>query len=187
MEPSHGVPALSSAPPPEFQKDRRRWAILVLFSLFSFSNAIQWINYSTVVDETKQYFGVSSFQVNMLSMIYTIVYPIGSPLTINVFERMGLKLNLIVGASLNLAGCMLKLLAAITEAGYGLLFVSQTINAAAQLFILSIPPLMSTVWFTADERTLATSIAANANNIGVATGLLLPPLVVGSGGSESDL
>ena len=162
-----------------FTADRKRWLILALFSSFSFCNATQWICYSPVVDEAKASFNMTSFQVNFLSMIFTIVYPLGSYATCHTLDRLGLKMNLIIGNVLNVMGAGLKVVAGFAAPSFGLLFVAQTINAIAQLFILSVPPFLAAQWFPSKERTLATSIAAMSNNIGVACALLLPPIIVG--------
>jgi predicted MFS family arabinose efflux permease len=44
--------------------------------------------------------------------------------------------------------------------------------------MLSIPPRLAVAWFPEDEINVATSIAVSANNLGIAAGCALTPLVV---------
>lgn len=48
--------------------------MLVLFVLYSASNAMQWIQYSIIANIVMHYYSVSSFLINMTSMIYMITY-----------------------------------------------------------------------------------------------------------------
>lgn len=51
-----------------------RWFILMIFVLYSASNAMQWTEY-TIIDQTVcRFYGVSRFYVNMTSIIYMITY-----------------------------------------------------------------------------------------------------------------
>lgn len=53
---------------------KRRWVILMIFVLYSASNAMQWIQYSIIANIIMVYYDVSSFSVDMTSMIYMITY-----------------------------------------------------------------------------------------------------------------
>lgn len=177
--------AVGGNPSPQtFSPDWRRWVVLVVFSLFSFSNAVQWIFFSTVVNETEEYFNVSSFQVNMLAMIYAIVFALVGVFGSLILERFGLKRSLIMGNTTNVLGAALRLMAPFVAPNFAMIFTAQFVNCLSQPFILPIPPLIAAEWFPASERTIATSIAAMANNMGVAAGMLLPPIFMEHAGSN---
>ena len=53
---------------------RRRWFILILFVVYSMSNAMQWIQYSIIANIVTKYYKVSSFAVDWTSMIYMVTY-----------------------------------------------------------------------------------------------------------------
>ena len=57
---------------------------------------------------------------------------------------------------------------------------------ASQPFFANAPPLLSVIWFGEDERVLATTIACNANVLGIAGAYLLAPLVVGENANDRD-
>jgi FLVCR family feline leukemia virus subgroup C receptor-related protein len=53
---------------------KRRWLVLVLFVLYSMSNAMQWIQYSIIANVVIKYYGVASSWVDWTSMVYMIFY-----------------------------------------------------------------------------------------------------------------
>lgn len=57
-----------------------RWIILFLFANYSASNSYQWIQYSITPDEIMNFFQINGTQLDMLSVIYMIVYiPLRTP------------------------------------------------------------------------------------------------------------
>ena len=97
-----------SEPEEPLQLYPRRWAVLVLFSLLSFSNAMLWITFSPISSIVGDWYDQSDFMVNCLSMVYMAIY---IPLVFAsswVFDRQGgLRIGTILGALLNAAGaCM---------------------------------------------------------------------------------
>lgn len=59
--------------------------------------------------------------------------------------------------------------------GFPIALTGQSIAAVAQTFILAIPPKVAANWFPNTERTLATSIAAIFNQLGIAGGFYMSP------------
>lgn len=53
--------------------------------------------------------------------------------------------------------------------------------------MLSIPPQLAVAWFPENEINVATSIAVSANNLGIAAGCALTPLVVKQATRETDI
>lgn len=53
---------------------KRRWLILIIFVLYSASNSMQWIQYSIIANIVTMYYNVSTFSVDMTSMIFMITY-----------------------------------------------------------------------------------------------------------------
>lgn len=158
--------------------DKNRWLVLILFSIFSFTNAVQWVTYAPIANDVKDFFGLSTYQLNMLSMVYMIVFVVGAFFTCTTFERWGVRKGVLIGSGLNALGSLLKFAPGLQHPGYTLLIVPQTINSFAQLFVLSTPPLIAAQYFPAHKRAFATAVAATANSLGNACALLVPPLVV---------
>jgi hypothetical protein len=53
---------------------KRRWLILLIFVLYSMSNAMQWIQYSIISNIVTRYYAVDSYAISWTSMIYMITY-----------------------------------------------------------------------------------------------------------------
>lgn len=164
--------------------DPQRWAVLLIFCVYSASNAIQWITYAPIATAVKEFFHLTTNQLNWLSSVYMIVFAVGAYLTCTTFERWGVRRGVLVGCSLNALGSILKLAPGIQVPQYTVLIVSQTLNSVAQLFVLSTPPLIAAQYFAPQHRAFATAIAATANNVGNAIALFTPPLIVRKGVSR---
>ncbi|GET88098.1 hypothetical protein, conserved [Leishmania tarentolae] len=162
------------------QGDPWRWAVLALFCLFSASNAIQWITYSSIATATRAFFNLTTNELNMLSSVYMIVFVVGAYFTCTTFERWGVRLGVLVGCGLNAMGSILKVAPGLQKPCYLTLMVPQILNSIAQLFVLSTPPLIAAQYFAPHQRTFATAIAATANSLGNAIALFAPPLIVRS-------
>jgi MFS family permease len=158
--------------------DKKRWIVLAVFSCFSASNAIQYASFGPVVDQAKSEFSMRAIEVNALSLSYGSSYALLGFLGCGTLERLGLTKNLFIGNVLNVIGALLKFVAPLAVPHFWILMIAQIFNAFAQLFMLSVPPLLASQWFPTTERTVATAIASMANNVGTALGMILPPLIV---------
>ena len=49
--------------------------IVALFCFLSFSNGMQWVTFAPIATRFKEVYKLSTFKVNLFSMIYMIVYP----------------------------------------------------------------------------------------------------------------
>ena len=69
--PSSGESVLAQ---PGWRVYRRRWAILLLFCLYSMTNAFQWIQYAIINNIVARYWDVSAATIDWLSMVYMVAY-----------------------------------------------------------------------------------------------------------------
>ncbi|KAI8986581.1 major facilitator superfamily domain-containing protein [Pilobolus umbonatus] len=177
-------------------KHNWRWFILLTFSLYSFSNSLMWITFAPCLYLFTQYYFQSQSTytlnaINSLSSVYMLIYPIAISFTFKYFEDKkdqeqstyypsnGLRKGIMIGIVLNTAAGGIRYLGAIPSLyGFILLFTGQTIAAIAQVFMLSIPPRLAVAWFPENEINLATAIAVSANNLGIAAGCALTPLMI---------
>jgi hypothetical protein len=60
--------------PNPYKLYKRRWLILLIFVLYSMSNAMQWIQYSIISNIITRFYSVDSYAVSWTSMIYMISY-----------------------------------------------------------------------------------------------------------------
>uniref|UniRef100_UPI00398EE403 choline/ethanolamine transporter flvcr2a isoform X2 n=1 Tax=Pristiophorus japonicus TaxID=55135 RepID=UPI00398EE403 len=156
---------------------RRRWVIVILFSCYSLCNAFQWIQYSIINNVVMKYYNVASFTIDWLAMIYFVVYiPIIFPVTW-LLDKKGLRVIALCGCGLNCCGAWIKI-ASVRPDLFAVTFFGQTVCGIAQVFILGMPSRIASVWFGSHEVSTACSIAVFGNQLGVAVGFLVPPILV---------
>uniref|UniRef100_A0A4W3INA9 Choline/ethanolamine transporter FLVCR1 n=1 Tax=Callorhinchus milii TaxID=7868 RepID=A0A4W3INA9_CALMI len=156
---------------------RRRWALLLLFSCYSLCNAFQWIQYGIINNIIMKYYSVDSFTIDWLAMIYFLAYiPLIFPVTW-LLDKRGLRVIALCGAGLNCCGAWIKI-ASVRPDLFAVTFLGQTVCGVAQVFILGMPSRIASVWFGSKEVSTACSIGVFGNQLGVAIGFLLPPMLV---------
>ncbi|KAK9307252.1 hypothetical protein QLX08_002293 [Tetragonisca angustula] len=156
---------------------KRRWLILMIFVLYSASNAMQWIQYSIIANIVMAYYNVSSFLVDMTSMIYMITYiPFIFPASY-LLDRFGLRFAALAGAIGTTFGSWIKVFS-VSPDRFWITFLGQSLVALSQTFILSVPARLAAVWFGPDQVSSACSIGVFGNQLGIAIGFLFPPMLV---------
>ncbi|KAL7872190.1 hypothetical protein SRHO_G00071730 [Serrasalmus rhombeus] len=155
----------------------RRFVVLTVFSLYSLVNAFQWIQYSIIANIFMHYYSVSSVMVDWLSVVYMVAYvPLIFPATW-LLDRKGLRVTALLGAGLNCVGAWLKC-ASVGPHLFWVTMVAQIVCSVAQVFILGLPSRIASVWFGPKEVSTACATAVLGNQLGVAIGFLLPPVLV---------
>ncbi|XP_077516081.1 choline/ethanolamine transporter flvcr2a-like isoform X3 [Amblyomma americanum] len=155
-----------------------RFVQLALFCLYSLTNAFQWIEYSIISNLVEGYYGVDATSVNWTAVVYMVTYvPLIFPAAW-LLERRGLRFVVVLGALGTCAGSWIKVLS-VEQDRFVVCLVGQTVVAMSQIFILSIPPRLAAVWFSAEEVSRACAVGVFGNQLGIALGFLVPPQVVG--------
>ncbi|XP_056915423.1 feline leukemia virus subgroup C receptor-related protein 2 [Takifugu flavidus] len=156
---------------------RRRWVMLILFSTFSMSNAFQWIQCSIISNIIAKFYGVEMSAVSWLSMIYMVSYIVLIVPAAWLLEKRGLRIALLLANMLNCAGAWIKVASARPDL-YWVTVLGQFLSATSQVLFLGIPPKLAAVWFGPDEVSVACSIGVLGNQLGIAIGFLVPPILV---------
>ena len=151
---------------------KRRWLMLFIFCLYSFSNSYQWIHLNIIANVMLRYYNESlpgdTYQketaVDSLSIVFMVAYiPLIFPATW-LMDRKGLRPCLLLGNFLNVLGAWLKC-ASVSTDRFWMLMIAQTICAIAQLWVLETPPRLAAVWFGPTEVSTATSIGVFGNQV----------------------
>ncbi|XP_061668424.1 feline leukemia virus subgroup C receptor-related protein 1 isoform X1 [Syngnathoides biaculeatus] len=154
-----------------------RFLVLAVFSLYSLVNAFQWIQYGILANVFTRFYQVGNDKVDWLSIVYMLAYvPLIFPATW-LLDRRGLRLTALLGSGLNCAGAWLKC-ASVGQDLYGVTMAAQVVCSVAQIFILGLPSRVASVWFGPKEVSTACATAVLGNQLGVAIGFLLPPVLV---------
>uniref|UniRef100_A0A3Q3EN87 FLVCR choline and putative heme transporter 2 n=1 Tax=Kryptolebias marmoratus TaxID=37003 RepID=A0A3Q3EN87_KRYMA len=156
---------------------KRRWVIVFLFSCYSLCNAYQWIQYGIISNIIMKFYKVDGFAVDWLSMVYMLAYiPLIFPATW-ILDKKGLRFTALLANALNCAGTWIKVASARPDL-FWVTMLGQCASSLAQIFILGMPSILASTWFGADEVSTACSIGVFGNQLGIAIGFLVPPILV---------
>ncbi|XP_042074167.1 feline leukemia virus subgroup C receptor-related protein 2 isoform X3 [Haplochromis burtoni] len=156
---------------------KRRWMIVFLFSSYSLINAYQWIQYAIISNIIMKFYKVEAFAVDWLSMVYMLTYiPFIFPVTW-LLDIKGLRVTALIANALNCAGTWIKVASA-KPSLFWVTMLGQFMSSFAQVFILGMPSRLASVWFGANEVSTACSIGVFGNQLGIAIGFLVPPILV---------
>uniref|UniRef100_A0A8C1MBE4 Feline leukemia virus subgroup C cellular receptor family, member 2b n=1 Tax=Cyprinus carpio TaxID=7962 RepID=A0A8C1MBE4_CYPCA len=153
--------------PPETRLYKKRWIIVFLFSSYSLCNSYQWIQYGIINNIFMRFYGVDSFTIDWMSMIYMLTYiPLIFPVSW-LLDKKGLRVIALVAAALNCTGTWIKVASARPDL-FPVTFLGQFTCSVAQVFILGMPSRIASVWFGSEE----------VSTLGIAIGFLVPPILV---------
>lgn len=155
-----------------------RWIQLLVYCLASFANAIHGMTFAPIESQTKEFFNISTTEVNALAIVCSFVYTPGTILSIWLSRKYSLRAILIIGSILNL-GVFIRVLSLIQpNYGYSALFIGQLLPAISAPFFLNTSALFAARWFPPSQRDLATAIGSMANPLGLAMGTVFPSLII---------
>ncbi|KFV60194.1 hypothetical protein N328_12274, partial [Gavia stellata] len=119
----------------------------------------------------------SAFAIDWLSMSYMLTYvPLLFPVAW-LLDKRGLRIIALAGSALNALGAWVKL-GSLKPHLFPVTVLGQVICSLAQVFILGMPSRIASVWFGSHEVSTACSIAVFGNQLGIAVGFLVPPVLV---------
>ncbi|CAL8272553.1 unnamed protein product [Merluccius merluccius] len=156
---------------------KRRWVMLLLFAAFSMSNAFMWLQYGIISNIFARFYAVDAIAVDWLSMIYFLTYvPLILPVTWFLDSR-GLRDVVVAGSAFNCIGAWIKTGTAQPDM-FAVTFLGQFVCSVATVHLLGIPSRLASLWFGQQEVSTACSIGVLGNQVGIALGFLLPPVLV---------
>ncbi|XP_010225048.1 PREDICTED: feline leukemia virus subgroup C receptor-related protein 2, partial [Tinamus guttatus] len=124
-----------------------------------------------------RFYGVSTFAIDWLSMCYMLTYiPLLFPVAW-LLDKHGLRPIALAGSALNGLGAWVKL-GSLKPHLFAVTVLGQVVCSVAQVFILGMPSRIASVWFGPQEVSTACSLAVFGNQLGIALGFLVPPVLV---------
>jgi predicted MFS family arabinose efflux permease len=116
--------------------------------------------------QTKQFYNISTTEVNALAIVFLFLYTAGTILSIWLSRKLSMRSMMIIGSILNL-GVFIRLLSLIKPSeGYPALIIGQLFPAIAAPFFLNSTALFAARWFPPSQRDIATAICSMANPLG---------------------
>lgn len=162
---------------PDCKVYKRRWIMLALFVFYSMSNSMQWIQYTIISDIIEKYYNISGTFVEWTSMIYMVSYIFLIVPGSWALDKFGLRRCLIMGSFGTCLGACIKIFSTGRNA-FLVGFFGQSFVAISQVFILSVPARLAAVWFGCGQVSSACAIGVFGNQLGIAAGFLIPPMIV---------
>ncbi|CAJ0589390.1 unnamed protein product [Cylicocyclus nassatus] len=160
-----------------------RWLVLCVCCLLAMSNAMLWLSFITLTEETQIFYCnredcSAAFYTNQIFQLVAVVTGIGG---MYITDNYGIRLSIMCGTSLNFLGSLLRVISSIPSindfsARQALLHTGSVIAASAQALFLVLPSKVAEAWFPEHQRSLANVLTFIANPLGVVLGTILPSL-----------
>ena len=163
----------------QYEVTSYRWVVLGVFIFIGLLTQLLWINFASINLASRTYYGVTTDDIDFLSLIFMLVYLVLAIPSSWVIDTKGFKVGASIGAILTGVFGLLRIFAG---TDYTLVFIFQTGIALGQPFVLNSISKISAQWFPEGERAIATGLGTMSLFIGITLGMLLPPLLLGAGG-----
>jgi FLVCR family MFS transporter 7 len=164
-----------------------RWVTVLLFVFAGVANAMILLSWAPISDKANDYWnGIGLTAVNLLNVVFQIMYLPGTMLALRISEKNLLRNVLLTGGLLTTSGCLIRLAGvllrdSITANGsYVLVLLGTALVGLAQPFYLNMPAKIASTWFAVSERDIATTLCSLANPLGSAIGSFIPAMFVTS-------
>ena len=163
-------------PPPPPVLYKQRWVQLAYLSMFALLS--DWVCFSIAAAPStwQTYFG---HDPATLIDVFLFTNVAGCLLVSDTVRRFGLRTSICTAGFVMTAGCFIRAglgdLIGLQWAlpSYSAEVVGTILVGAAQPFFQCTPPALSAAWFGSNERALATAVAINFNQVGIATAFLV--------------
>ncbi|KAF7239988.1 Solute carrier family 49 member A3 [Varanus komodoensis] len=177
------APAPDLTSPSPFKVYKRRWFLLAVVCLVSSSNAMLWLTFAPVADQTAKRFHTTMDMVNWLSIVYLVIsVPVGF-LAVWILDTVGLKCAVLLCAWLNMTGSIIRIFSVLDflslgSLNFAYLLLGQCLCAMAQPLIIFSPTKLAALWFPDHQRATANMIGSMSNPLGLLIANLLSPAIV---------
>ncbi|XP_046553121.1 solute carrier family 49 member 4 homolog isoform X2 [Haliotis rubra] len=157
---------------------KRRWYILVIYSLFAGSQGLVWNTWGPISASCEEAFGWNNADISLLTNWGPISYIVSAVFFSWMIDVKGLRWACLSSMFLVAAGCGLRCFTSTPPLVTWLVHTGQFLNGLGGPVAMGGPPALSAHWFAPNERTTATAVGAVLNSMGVAVSFIVGPLLV---------
>lgn len=154
---------------------RARWGVLFAYSLVTLVLQLEWLTFAPVASEARAVYGVDAFGIDLLSLVFMLVFVVTCIPASWLIDRFGLRVGVGLGAALTGGFGLMKGLVA---ESYGLVVVAQIGLAIAQPLVINAVTKLAASWFPLRERATAVGLATLAQFVGIIIAMVLTPELV---------
>lgn len=176
-----------------------RWVMLGVVCINICVSYLPYYAFVPILRQTKSVYGVDEFAINLLCVVYALVFVPGAFVTGPVVARLGLSHTLVFASGLVVCGCLVRAgfdpssvvdlegplvselqteIANLPYMSFSYLLLGQTLCACGQVFFVNSTSELAAQWFPPDQRPAAAMISNLMNFLGGSLSFMLPTFVV---------
>ncbi len=149
-----------------------RWVVLLVYVIINVLMQIQWIAFAPITSEAVAFYNVPALQIDLLSLIFMIVYIFISFPASYIIDTWGIRIGIGIGAALMGVFGFMK---GFYGASYDMVIIAQIGIAIGQPFVLNSVTKVGVRWFPLHERATQAGIAVLAQFVGIIIAMALTP------------
>jgi MFS family permease len=161
-----------------------RWVVLLVYFIINVLMQGQWITFAPITSEAVAFYKVSALQIDLLSLIFMIVYLFVSFPASYIIDTWGIRIGIGIGALLMGVFGFLK---GFYGADYNMVVIAQIGLAVGQPFVLNSITKVGVRWFPLHERATQAGISVLAQFLGIIIAMILTPVLFKMYGMEKML
>lgn len=155
-----------------YGENPERWYNLVAYCFCLFACGFQWLCFSSFSKEMAIHYEISLWKVNILSVIYFIIYPFVCIPEAWIIETYTIKKGFILSSGCILAGSFFKIFTNYDKS-LSVAYIGQILSGLFRPLLLNSPGKIASNWFKEDYRTIICSICCLSDIAGIMVGYLL--------------
>lgn len=157
---------------------KRRWYVLIVYSLLAFTQNGVWNTWGPIAASTEDAFGWSDADIALLSNWGPISYVLAAFIMSWVVDVKGLRWSCLSTGVMIALGAGVRCITDQPPYVKWTVNIGQFLNGLAGPVAMGVPPVLSALWFPVKERTTATAISFVISSIGIAVSFALGPYMV---------
>ena len=135
---------------------------------------MQWITFAPITSEAVAFYKVPAMQIDLLSLIFMIVYLFVSFPASYIIDTWGIRIGIGIGAALMGIFGFMK---GFYGANYNMVILAQIGIAVGQPFVLNSVTKVGVRWFPLHERATQAGISVLAQFVGIIIAMALTPFL----------
>ena len=148
-----------------------RWFNLVAYCFCLFANGFQWFSFSQISNHFSMHYSISLWKIQLLSMIYFIIYPFVFIPEALLMEKYNLKIGLLLPSLFTLVGSFFKIFTNYDHT-LSICYIGQILSGLFRPLLLNSPGKIASNWFKEDKRAIICSIICLSDTAGILVGYL---------------
>ena len=155
----------------EYEESPERWYNLVSLCFCLLANGFQWLIFSQISREFSYYYEKSLWKVNIIPVIYFIIYPLVCIPEGWLIEKYNIKKCLKIASGTILIGSLLKIFTNLDKS-LSVCYIGHIFAGSFRPLLLNSPGKIATNWFKEDKRIIICSIGYLCDVFGILAGYI---------------